>query len=162
MALASFTRLRVRAWYYLPAFLVHADRSGRQAQRANGFMAGALSADRRHLTFWTLTLWTDEAAMRAYLFAGDHSRAMRKLGQWIDEIVPYQDGIKVTIKEMDDIGQDDFGRETIPPVDKLADWDRWTTTKIDKTGTIEGAVSIDVDDGTYSLRCQIRRWDETI
>jgi hypothetical protein len=84
MAFASFTRLRVRAWYYLPAFLVHAERSGRQAQRANDYRGGALSADFARLTFWTLTLWSNEAAMRAYRIAEPHKSVMRRI-RWCDE-----------------------------------------------------------------------------
>ena len=84
MVFASFTRLRVRAWYYLPAFLVHADRSGRQAQRASGYLTGALSADFARRTFWTVTLWSNEAAMRAYRIADPHKSVMRRI-KWCDE-----------------------------------------------------------------------------
>lgn len=85
MPFVSFTRLHFRAWHHLPAFLLHATRSTRQAQRSDGFVTGALSADFRHLTFWTATVWRDEAAMRAYLVSGDHRKAMPKLGGWCDE-----------------------------------------------------------------------------
>ena len=85
MAFVSFTRLHLRAWYYLPAFFVHAARSSAQAQRSEGFVRGALSVDVRHLTSWTVTLWTSEAAMRAYRSAEPHRTAMVKLPTWCDE-----------------------------------------------------------------------------
>jgi heme-degrading monooxygenase HmoA len=83
--LLSFTRLHLRAWYHLPAFLLHAMKSSNQAQRSNGFIAGGLSADLPHLTFWTVTLWRDEAAMRAFMLSDPHKTSMPRLGNWCDE-----------------------------------------------------------------------------
>lgn len=80
----SLTRLRLRAWRYLPPFLPLAIRSTRQARSAPGYRTGALLAD-RHLAFWTLTIWDDEAAMRAYQLGGAHRIAMSKLADWCDE-----------------------------------------------------------------------------
>lgn len=80
----SLTRLRLRSWRFVPGFAWHTHRSGRQARRSAGYVDGAILADRK-LTFWTVTAWTDEAAMRAYMLAGDHRTAMGKLGLWCDE-----------------------------------------------------------------------------
>lgn len=84
MPVISVTRLRVRSWRYLPAFLFLALRSSRQARRANGNRGTRLLAE-AHRTFWTLTTWADEAAMRTFMTAGPHGSAMRKLKHWCDE-----------------------------------------------------------------------------
>jgi len=81
----SLTRLRLRGWLQLPRFMLHASRSRRQAQAAQGFVVGTLSAEPGRLTFWTATLWESEAAMRAFLVSGAHREAMPKLGALCDE-----------------------------------------------------------------------------
>jgi heme-degrading monooxygenase HmoA len=84
MAFVSLTRLRVRSVRFLPLFAMHAIRSNRQVQRAPGFLAGSLLPDRKW-TFWTMTAWDSEAAMRAYMIGGAHKRAMPHLMHWCDE-----------------------------------------------------------------------------
>ena len=84
MAFISVTRLRIRAWRFLPGFALLTLRTRRQVQEARGFRGGALLPDRRR-AFWTLTAWDSEADMRAYMTAGDHRRAMPKLLDWCDE-----------------------------------------------------------------------------
>jgi hypothetical protein len=84
MPLASITRLRVRSFRYLPAFLLGALRSAREAKNASGNLAVSVLSD-ANLTFWTRTLWTDERSMRAFMFAPAHRRVMPKLLQWCDE-----------------------------------------------------------------------------
>src|SRR5688572_24663642 len=85
MPFLSLTCLRLRNCLQLPRFMLHASRSRRQAQAANGFIAGALSADPPRLTFWTTTVWESEAAMRAFLVSGAHREAMPTLGALCDE-----------------------------------------------------------------------------
>ena len=68
----------------MPIFLWYAFRSSRQAQRSEGFLDGKLVVDSRN-TFWTVTAWTSEAAMRAYRAQGSHRDAMSKLAHWCNE-----------------------------------------------------------------------------
>ena len=84
MPLISVTRLRVRAWRFLPAFLLQAFRSSRQARRAAGNLGAKVLAE-AHGTFWTATCWSDEAAMRAFMASGPHGRVMQRLRLWCDE-----------------------------------------------------------------------------
>ena len=92
--------------------------------------------------------------------------AVRDLEQWLPPIVAYKSAFTVTVVEEDDIDSDDTGVETIPPYAQLRAWNRWQPLDpkrpADSTGRLIGAVSIDVDDGTYSLRCMIGRWSETL
>jgi heme-degrading monooxygenase HmoA len=80
----SVTRLRLRSWRFAPAFAVQVLRSALQAKASPGNVGAALLAE-AHRTFWTRTIWTDEAAMRAFLRSGVHRRAMSKLADWCDE-----------------------------------------------------------------------------
>jgi Domain of unknown function (DUF3291) len=82
--LISITRLRVRSWLYFPSFFVQANRSAKQAAAAPGSLAVRLLADRRR-AFWTMTAWSSEAAMKAFMHAGTHGAVMRKLMDWCDE-----------------------------------------------------------------------------
>lgn len=84
MTFVSITRLRIRSWRFLPAFLLHTRVAIRQASGARGFIGGSLLRDRR-LTFWTMTLWQGQADMRDYIASGRHLTAMPKLLNWCDE-----------------------------------------------------------------------------
>jgi len=67
MPFVSITRLRVRRWRYLPGFLLYALASTLQARRASGNLAVSVLND-ADFAFWTRSMWTDEAAMRAFAF----------------------------------------------------------------------------------------------
>jgi hypothetical protein len=84
MPLVSITRLRVRSWTYLPAFFVAAFRSALQARRAEGNLAVSILRE-AHNTFWTRSLWSDEAAMKSFMVSGAHRTIMPKLLEWCDE-----------------------------------------------------------------------------
>ncbi|MEW6320450.1 MAG: DUF3291 domain-containing protein [Acidobacteriota bacterium] len=84
MPLVSVTRLRIRHWWYVPAFTWQSLRSARQAARSPGNLAVRLRRD-PHRTYWTMTAWTDEAAMRAFMVAGAHGAVMKRLLTWSDE-----------------------------------------------------------------------------
>lgn len=80
----SVTRLTIKGWRFLPAFALHALRSARQVRSAEGFVGGYTAAG-VGLTFWTVTGWTDAAAMKAYRNSGAHVAAMPKLIRWCSE-----------------------------------------------------------------------------
>jgi hypothetical protein len=84
MPFVSVTRLRVRSRRYVPSFFVGALRAALQARRAPGSLAVLLLRD-AHFSFWTCTLWTDEAAMRSFMRSGRHRRVMPRLARWCDE-----------------------------------------------------------------------------
>lgn len=82
--LVSVTRLRVRRLWHLPAFLWQTFRANRQVAAASGFHGGRLLIDKR-LTFWTLTTWEDERAMKSFRGSGAHAQVMPRLFHWCDE-----------------------------------------------------------------------------
>jgi hypothetical protein len=84
MPLISITRLRVRSFSYLPAFVIGAFRSARQAKHAPGNLAVSLLSD-SNFAFWTRTLWDDERAMRAFMVTEPHRGVMPRLLHWCDE-----------------------------------------------------------------------------
>ncbi len=71
----SITGLRLKGPHHMPRFMVHAFRAMNQAQRA----PGNLRAETRSINgvHHTLSVWENEAAMRTYLTAGAHLRAMK-------------------------------------------------------------------------------------
>jgi hypothetical protein len=84
MAFISVTRLRLRSMRFVPPFLWWSLLSAVQAKRAPGNLSATGLRD-SHLTFWTLTAWSDEDSMRAFMLSGPHKRAMPKLVEWCDE-----------------------------------------------------------------------------
>jgi hypothetical protein len=85
MPLVSLTRLRLRGFRYLLQFGWQSHRISRQAEHAPGFVAGQVYADPLRLTFWTVTVWENEAAMRGFRASGAHQAVMPRLGHWCDE-----------------------------------------------------------------------------
>src|SRR5262245_36292344 len=81
---ASVTRLRIRSSLYIPAFLGMTLLAQRQVRRAPGCVGGRLLVDARR-TFWTLTVWESERAMKAFRGAGPHAKVMPRLAEWCDE-----------------------------------------------------------------------------
>ena len=84
MSAVSITRLRVRSWRFLPGFLFHTILSAWQARTATGIQAATLLKDDWR-TYWTRTVWTDQAAMKKFMASGSHRRAMPKLLEFCDE-----------------------------------------------------------------------------
>lgn len=80
----SVTRLRIRKWRFIPAFLYFTLLSYVQARRAEGNLGTSLKRD-NHRVFWTMTLWRDERSMREFRNHGPRARAMPRLREWCDE-----------------------------------------------------------------------------
>ena len=78
VALISVTRLRVRSFGYLPRFVRETLKATRQVEHSPSFLGGKLLRNAKN-AFWTLTAWTDEAAMNAYRTGGAHRSVMPKL-----------------------------------------------------------------------------------
>jgi len=74
---ASVTRLRLARWRDVPRLLVTALRLRRTFPLGEGGVAVGLAAEPLERTFWTLTLWRDEAALLAYMRSPEHAAAMR-------------------------------------------------------------------------------------
>lgn len=84
MTFVSVTRLRLRgARFFLP-FLWHTTRARAQVKTAEGCLSNTVRRTAGG-TYWTLTTWRDEGAMRAYMTSGAHMKAMPKLKHWCDE-----------------------------------------------------------------------------
>jgi hypothetical protein len=83
-SLISVTRLHVRSARYLLPFFRQVLDIHRQVQRAQGFLGGKLLYQ-PGATFWTMTMWTDEPAMRTFQTADAHGAAMPNLLEWCDE-----------------------------------------------------------------------------
>jgi hypothetical protein len=83
MAQVSITRLRLRSSWIVPLFVWHSLRSLKQARASDGCMDARINNFGG--AFWTLTLWRDRAALRAFMFAGTHRKVMPKLASWCDE-----------------------------------------------------------------------------
>jgi heme-degrading monooxygenase HmoA len=84
MYFVSITRLRVRSWRYMPSFFLEAYRSAKQAKAAEGNLRVSLLREAGNV-FWTLTVWTSEQAMKSFMLAGAHRKAMPRLLEWCDE-----------------------------------------------------------------------------
>ena len=83
MVFVSGTRLHLRSWRYVLPFALYAQRAARQARKSAGNLGVALHRD-TFGGYWTCTLWRHEAAMRAYMMAGAHAKAMRYVQKWAD------------------------------------------------------------------------------
>ena len=84
MAYVSITRLRIRSDAFLEDFNARVPAVYAQASEAPGCLAIDLLPDADR-TFWTKSVWTDRAAMRAYMTTGAHGDVMPALRDWCDE-----------------------------------------------------------------------------
>ncbi|WP_217370352.1 antibiotic biosynthesis monooxygenase [Nonomuraea antri] len=72
------SRLEVRSLRQVPGFLLASLRLLRQARQAPGALGVSLQADLRKRTFWTVSAWSDKAAVYAYAAAEPHKSTMRR------------------------------------------------------------------------------------
>jgi len=84
MYFISVTRLRVRSFIFFPQFFYENESSIRAIKKIDGFIAGKELVDKK-LTFWTVTLWKSDQAMKIFRNNNPHKRVMRKLPLWCDE-----------------------------------------------------------------------------
>ena len=84
MVFVSGTRLHLRSWRYFLPFVISSQRAARQARSSNGNLGVKLHRD-SHGGYWTCTLWRDQDAMRSFMMAGVHAKAMRNVQKWADE-----------------------------------------------------------------------------
>ena len=84
MPFVSITRLRLRSFVYIVPFFWYTFLSTKQLVKHSAFLKGKTLLDKK-LTFWTMTLWYNEADMRAYRNTDAHRKAMPKLQYWCNE-----------------------------------------------------------------------------
>ncbi|MDL4817502.1 DUF3291 domain-containing protein [Actinomadura opuntiae] len=71
------SRLEVRSLRHVPGFLLASLSLLRQARRSDGAHGVTLKAQLFGRTFWTLSAWRDEQAIKAYAAAEPHRSTMR-------------------------------------------------------------------------------------
>jgi heme-degrading monooxygenase HmoA len=76
------SRFELTSAWRSPAFLVQALRVWRQARRSPGILGVSLRAEPMRRTYWTLSAWTGEAALRAYARTDPHRTVMRRVRPW--------------------------------------------------------------------------------
>ena len=86
--------------------------------------------------------------------------SIRDLNQWLPPVFAYFTGVEFMVKELDDIGHDDIGRETLRPFAALTGWDRFEVSDWLSPGRVRGLLRVDVDDGRYDVELNVTTWDE--
>lgn len=81
MAVVYLTRLRLRSRWLIPRFLFANLPILAQLRTAAGYLGGD-SILEQHAVFWTMSLWTDDTAMRAFKASGAHGAVMPKNIDW--------------------------------------------------------------------------------
>jgi quinol monooxygenase YgiN len=84
MVFISVTRLHLRSPLYFPAFLWNLLLTAKQTANTPGFLGGQLLSD-ANWTFWTMTAWEEQAAMKIYRNSGAHRSVMPRIQDWCDE-----------------------------------------------------------------------------
>lgn len=80
----SVTRLRLKSPLYLPVFTWNNLLIIWQTINTPGFLSGKLLQDAQQ-TFWTMTAWDEQAAMKIFRNSGTHRSVMPKTQDWCDQ-----------------------------------------------------------------------------
>jgi|HubBroStandDraft_2_1064218.scaffolds.fasta_scaffold574011_2 hypothetical protein len=81
-ALIMGSRFELSSAWRSPAFLMHALRIWRQARHSPGILGVSLRAHPVAGIYWTLSAWTDEAALRAFAGTDPHRTIMKRARPW--------------------------------------------------------------------------------
>ncbi|ARV60132.1 hypothetical protein BZZ01_17210 [Nostocales cyanobacterium HT-58-2] len=83
MFFVSSTYIQLKSPLYIPLVMFYLLRTALQVERASG----KLNIRYRYMDrkYWTLSLWQDEASMKAYRNQGVHRQVMPKLSKWSSE-----------------------------------------------------------------------------
>jgi hypothetical protein len=84
MVFISVTRLHLQSLLYLPAFGWNNLLTIWQTINTPGFLGGKLLRDDNQ-TFWTITAWDEQAAMKIFRNSGAHRNVMPRIQDWCDE-----------------------------------------------------------------------------
>jgi len=84
MVFVSVTRLRLKSPFYLPVFMWNNFLTIWQIINTPGFLGGKVLRDAKQ-TFWTMTAWEEQAAMKIFRNSGTHRSVMPKIQDWCDE-----------------------------------------------------------------------------
>jgi quinol monooxygenase YgiN len=76
---AMASRLPLKRRRSIPGFLRDALAIRRQLARADGLVGYALDAELAHKTFWTFSVWEDQASLDAFASSEPHSAIIRRL-----------------------------------------------------------------------------------
>ncbi len=76
------SRFELTSAWRSPAFLGHALRIWRQARRSPGIMGVSLRAQPLRATFWTLSAWSSQAALRDFARADPHRSIVARVRPW--------------------------------------------------------------------------------
>ncbi len=80
--LREATFLPVRRWRFVVPFLRMSARIEAQLQQSPGLIRYGVRADIARRRFWTLSVWTDPEAVRAFVGAEPHRTAVAHFAAW--------------------------------------------------------------------------------
>lgn len=76
------SRFELKSSWRSPTFLMMAMRIRRQARQSPGLLGVSLRAYPLRGAFWTLSAWTDEAALRRFAGADPHRTIIKRARPW--------------------------------------------------------------------------------